>query len=166
MISPTRVVINDTMRKYATRLGLENIDILEIGIDGDDKPSGSHKYFGEGNRWDTMDFLDKTEPDYLFDITGFDDLPNKKWDLIICIQTLEHIFDIHRAFRNISDMVKPGGYVILDNPWHNQYHTTDDYDDYWRMSLVCMARLCDFVGMEMIDGQQHEHYVSILAKKI
>ena len=165
MLSPTRIVINETMQEYANHLQFKQKDILEIGIDGDESPSGSYRYFGNGNNWSTMDFLKKVNPDYVVDLTG-DELPDRKWDLVICLQTLEHIYYVHKAVENISKMVKRGGYVILDNPWMSPYHTQPEYNDYWRMTLPCMAAMCNDVGIEIIDGQQHEHYVSILGRKI
>ena len=168
MLSQTRIVINGVMEKYASDLMCngKNWDILEIGIDGDKPPSGSYEFFGQGNNWQTMDFLERTKADFIVDITKPRQIPDLKWDLVICIQTLEHIYKVHKAIKNIAKMTKQGGYAILDNPWMNQYHGQAEYGDFWRMSLPCMEKLCEDVGMEKIDGIQHEHYVSILARKL
>ena len=51
MDTQLRIYLNIYLEQVAMRLGLKDKDILEIGIAGDEKPSGSYKFFGKGNNW-------------------------------------------------------------------------------------------------------------------
>lgn len=41
---------------------------------------------------------------------------HKKFDLVIDPGTLEHVFNIGTAMKNISEIIRPGGYVYHQNP--------------------------------------------------
>ena len=47
-------------------------------------------------------------------------------DCLICTQTLQYIFDLKSAVRNIYKMIKPGGYVLLTVPGIKLLSTDDD----------------------------------------
>ena len=123
-------------------------DVLEIGIDGDEKPSGNYKVFGKGNNWKTMDKLSRLNPDYVEDIETY--LPISllaEFDLVICSQTLEHTLNIDMALASLMALSR--GYVIIDLPFMWEYHGQPDYDDYWRMSHTALiARLREFECIE------------------
>lgn len=60
-----------------------------------------------------MDFSEYENADIVFDLNQ--NLPVnmfEKYDYVINGGTLEHIFDVAKAMRNISDMVKPEGIII------------------------------------------------------
>jgi len=60
------------------------------------------------------------------DITGapVTDDEKGKYDLVIFLEVLEHIADTGLAIRNIQDLLKPGGVLILSTPnlaaWYNR----------------------------------------------
>jgi SAM-dependent methyltransferase len=124
--------------------------ILEVGIDGDEKPSGNYQYFGKGNTWKTLDFLPELKPDYVADITDTK-MPDSEWDLIICSQTLEHVFDFKKAISEIYRMLKTEGYAILDSPFEYPYHGVEGYDDYWRISDTALCKLAKEAGFGVVD---------------
>ena len=152
LVSDLRKKVFESMDDYRMWLDPDNKkwDILEIGIDGDERPSGNFRYFGKGNNWKTLDFLPRLQPDFVADITDTK-MPSEKWDLIICSQTLEHIFEVRKAVSEIFRMLKKGGYAILDSPWNYQYHGLPDYDDYWRISFTALKRLMLEAGFEIMD---------------
>jgi len=41
------------------------------------------------------------------------------FDTVVDGGTLEHVFNFPNALRNCMEMVKPGGQLVLMNPWHN-----------------------------------------------
>lgn len=165
MITQARQVIFDHMEKYRDLIKPfdRGWDCLEIGIDGDEPPSGNYKYFGQGNNWKTLDCLESTHPDILADITN-NNLPDNNWNLVICSQVLEHIYNVQKAVSEVIRITKPGGFMILDNPWGCAYHGNDRYGDYWRMSLACMDRM---IGNKasVVDGSQLDNMVILLAQK-
>lgn len=149
MATENREKIWESMEKYRAFLNPDDKgwDILEIGIDGDEKPSGNFKYFGQGNNWKTLDNLTKLNPDIVADISDLWSLPPKEYDLVICSQVIEHVFNFQNVIKNLYFILKPGGYAIIDCPFYFPYHGLEDYDDYWRISQPAMKRLledCDF----------------------
>lgn len=60
-----------------------------------------------------VDFSEYENADIIFDLN--EDLPEElfeKFDYVINSGTLEHVFDVAKAMRNISDMVRPGGVIV------------------------------------------------------
>jgi len=145
MSSQLRSILNSFLEGVAIKLDLQEKNILEIGIAGDDKPSGSYKFFGKGNEWTTMDINEKWLPGVVGDITDapFED---NTFDLIIMTQVLEHIWDFRRALSELFRISKD--YVIVDVPFMYPFHqddmrqtTWDNWDDYWRFTPSAFKKL-------------------------
>jgi SAM-dependent methyltransferase len=165
-MTENRLKVIESMEEYRRILQPDNKrwDILEIGIDGDEFPSGNHKYFGQGNNFKTLDFLPRLNPDIVVDICD-NDLPSESWDLIICSQVLEHLFEPMKAVSQIYRLLKPGGYAILDSPWDYPYHGLPDYDDYWRISDKAMAQMVKSAGFEIIVCKINNPLTTALCQK-
>ena len=167
MATENREKIWESMEKYRTLLNPDNKgwDVLEIGTDGDPKPSGNYKYFGVGNNWKTLDNVARLEPDYVADITMVETLPDYKFDLVICSQVLEHVFNYQMAIENLKGLLKPGGYLIVDCPFYFPYHPTEDYDDYWRISEPAMIALMSGYGFFIVSCETLGPLTTALVKK-
>ena len=166
MTTENRKRIWESMEHYRQLLNPDNKGwhILEIGIDGDEKPSGNHKYFGRGNNWQTLDFLLELEPDIVADITD-NNLASDNWDLVICSQNLEHIFDFQKAISEIFRILKSRGYAIIDCPWEFPYHGLPVYDDYWRISDTAMKRLLIDAKFQIIECKRLGCLTTALVQK-
>ena len=46
---------------------------------------------------------------------------NKKYDLIICLQVLEHIKNDKYVFKKIVNLLKKGGYILISTPNKNKF---------------------------------------------
>jgi SAM-dependent methyltransferase len=166
-ISPTRARIFQTMETYSQQLQPKGWKILEIGTDGDPedptgRPAGNYRYFGEGNDYKTMDVLEKCKPDYLEDIVKTK-IKNETFDLIICSQVLEHIWEYEHAIYQMWRILKDKGYLILDTPWMYPYHPEPETPDYWRFSQDAYHRmLSEFRNVEVI---QFNELTSALCRK-
>jgi len=137
---------------------------LEVGIDGDERPSGNYKAFGKGNDWKTMDNVAHLMPDIVADLcdTQIDD----KFNLIIVSQTLEHIYDFNKAISECYRMLEDGGYLIIDCPFVYPFHGTSDYGDYWRISHQGMRKQLRSAGFDVISCNIYgDILTSALAKK-
>ena len=44
---------------------------------------------------------------------------NEKYDLVLCSQVIEHLYDVSNSIKTITGLVKPGGYVWLGFPSSN-----------------------------------------------
>lgn len=167
MSSELRHQIIKTMEAYREILQPDNRGwkIIEVGIDGDERPSGNYRNFGQGNDFKTLDFLPRLQPDIVADITDTK-LPTGEWDLIILSQTLEHILDYDKALRECYRLLKTGGYLIVDTPFSYVYHGIPEYDDYWRLTHVGLRRVLTKVGFKVITCNIYEELLtSALAQK-
>lgn len=149
MTSEIRKAIWETMEKYRGILKPDNKKwkVMEVGIDGDPKPGGNHKYFGKGNDYQTLDNLERVQPDIVADICKTN-LQGNSWDLIILSQTLEHIYNFKPAIPECFRLLKPNGHLIVDVPWLHSYHGLPAYDDYWRISHKALKKLLENAGFE------------------
>ncbi len=83
-------------------------------------------------------FLDLTQP-----------LPNElkhKFDVVFNHTTLEHIFDIFTAFKNLCELSKD--IVIVVVPFIQEQHA--DYGDYWRFTPLAIRELFRKNGIKLI----------------
>jgi len=152
-----------SMESYRSFLETDNKgwNVLEVGIDGDEKPGGNFKVFGKGNNYKTLDYLERLNPDYIADIC--DTKLKPEFDLIILSQTIEHIKTPVKAVRECYRILKPGGYLILDCPFNYVYHGIPEYDDYHRYTHKGLKLLLETVGFKVIF---HNLYADILSSAL
>ena len=100
---------------------------------------------------DVNDFGDY--PDIVYDICSeLDETLIKKFDKIICIAVLEHVYDPFQAVRNIRMMLKDSGVLYGYVPYLFYYHAPTDlrYQDYFRFSKDALSYLFkDFQNLEI-----------------
>jgi SAM-dependent methyltransferase len=166
MPSETRLLIFDTMKKYAKILQPKDKHwrVLEVGIDGDPLPGGNYQYFGVGNVYETLDYLERLKPTYVQDIQKTT-LSSEFFDLVICSQTLEHVFDPIKAIHEIFRITRKGGYAILDCPFTYPYHPASGYGDYWRMTVTCMIRIAEEAGFKIVENLSTNLLTTILVRR-
>ena len=77
---------------------------------------------------------------------------------IICVDTLEHVFEVRKAVDEMIRVLRPGGLMLVSVPLDFRIH---DYpDDYWRLTPSCIARLmaplaATIVGSQGLEGYPH-----------
>jgi len=162
--------LNVWLEAIAIRLNLREKKILEVGIAGDEKPSGSYKFFGEGNDWKTLDKNSKWEPDIVADITN-SEIPDDFYDLVIMTQALEHIWDYKKALSEINRITKE--YAIIDCPFKYVFHQDTirknqpwwEWDDYWRFTPSAFKKLLQEAGFKEVEINFNEELTLALCKK-
>lgn len=58
---------------------------------------------------------------------------------IVCVETLEHVFEARRAVEEMVRVLRPGGVLLLAAPL--DFHIHDHPSDYWRLTPSCVTRL-------------------------
>lgn len=100
---------------------------------------------------DVNDFGDY--PDIIFDLCDeIDTSLIEKYDKIICLAILEHVYNPFKAVENLKEMLKPGGMVFGYVPYQYFYHAPKDlkFQDYFRFSRDALAYLFkDFSDVEL-----------------
>jgi hypothetical protein len=71
---------------------------------------------------------------------------SQRFDVVFNHTTLEHIFDVRKAFANLCNLSRDIVIVVL--PFLQQYHS--DYGDYWRFSPLAIKRMFEENGFELL----------------
>lgn len=58
---------------------------------------------------------------------------------LLCLETLEHVFELPQALEEVQRMLAPGGLLVASTPFH--FHIHAHPDDYWRLTPSAWARL-------------------------
>ena len=126
----------------------QNDHILDIGMAMRDK----HKKI-QSQILETLDVNDFGEyPDIICDICSDISGLEKKYNKIICIAILEHVYDPFLAISNLKKMLKDNGIIYGYVPYLYYYHAPDDlkFQDYFRFSKDALAYLFkDFNDVEL-----------------
>ena len=99
---------------------------------------------------DANDFGDY--PDIICDICADINGLENKYDKIICLAVLEHVYNPFKAIENLRLMLKDNGIIYGFVPYLYKYHAPMDlkYQDYFRFSKDTLAYLFkDFSDVEL-----------------
>ena len=126
----------------------ENDYVLDIGMAMRDK----HKAINSAllQTLDVNDFGDY--PDIICDICSDISGLEKKYDKIICLAILEHVYNPFSAIQNLKIMLKESGKIYGFVPYLYNYHAPIDlkFQDYFRFSKDSLAYLFkDFTQVEL-----------------
>lgn len=123
---------------------LDNIDskdsVLDIG-------KGMREKFTEmkSKHVETLDVNEYEDyPDIIFDLCDkLDDSLFEKYDKIICLAILEHVYNPFDAVNNLKKMLKKNGVIYGYVPYLNYYHAPNDlkFQDYFRFSKDALIYL-------------------------
>ena len=109
---------------------------------------------------DVNDFGDY--PDIIYDICSDpDENLVEKFDKIICLAVLEHVYDPFAAVKNIRKMLKENGVLYGYVPYLFYYHAPRSlkYQDYFRFSKDALSYLFkDFRVLKFfLSGEDYQH---------
>lgn len=80
---------------------------------------------------------------------------NNKFDIVFNHTTLEHIFEVRTAFKNLCLMSKD--IVIVVVPFAQTQHEHENIKDYWRFTPTCLHYLFEENQMEVIYEAANDH---------
>ena len=125
-----------------------NDHVLDIGMAMRDK----HKNI-KSSLLETLDVNDFGDyPDIICDICSDINGLEKKYDKIICLAILEHVYNPFSAIQNLRSMLKDNGAIYGFVPYLYSYHAPIDlkFQDYFRFSKDSLAYLFkDFDYVEL-----------------
>src|SRR5438309_3233628 len=132
-----RFFIERFLKQYAADI---KGSVLEFG--GDEYS----RRFG-GNRITEMEVLDVSlenqRATLVADLASSENLPSKRFDCIVCTQTLQFIYDIDSSIRSLEQMLIPGGILLLTVPGISQISKYEmlRWGDYWRFTSLSLDRI-------------------------
>ena len=79
------------------------------------------------------------------DLTDLDSLPASAFDCLICVQTLQYVFDVGAAVRGTHHLLREGGVLLATVPGISQISRYDSnlYGEYWRFTPDSVRRLLE-----------------------
>jgi len=85
-----------------------------------------------GDNWASVDLYDtRSFIDFHYDIHNLE-FSDEQFDVAVCISILEHIENPQKAIGELERVLKPGGVIWVQIPFHHPYHGSPK--DYWRAS--------------------------------
>ncbi|MHA1529187.1 MAG: class I SAM-dependent methyltransferase [Alphaproteobacteria bacterium] len=134
-----RYLHDDRSRQHIVAATRDCPHILDVG-------AGMRDHLGAlVGRVETIDLNDFGDyPDILGDVCSpFPDWMEARYDAVIALAILEHVYDPAAAVANFHRALKPGGRLFLYVPWMWRYHAPRDlmFQDYQRLSRDGMAYL-------------------------
>ncbi len=83
-------------------------------------------------------------------------LPDETAQTIVCVDTLEHVFNAQQAVSEMLRVLAPGGVLVVAVPMDFRVH---DYPaDYWRFTPACIDRLLSPLAGTVVVWQGIENY--------
>ncbi|MBS3135834.1 hypothetical protein J4401_02645 [Candidatus Woesearchaeota archaeon] len=133
---------NREIKKIAART--RGKKILEIG--SGKKVDGKHYYsmkgvFDSSNEFVQSD-INKEYGHQVIDITSTKLRP--EWDIILCLNVLEHVFEYDKAIANLRGGLRKNGTLYVFVPGYYPLH--DEPNDFWRFTEHSLRKI--FSGFE------------------
>lgn len=135
MLLPTR----KPLYKYLNSIesNYKNLDILEIGS-GNPSINQSVAHIFHNAKLFVQTDVNKSYGHKYLDITS-SVLIEEKFDLILCTNVLEHIFDSKTAIKNLNYLLKEKGHLVVSVPFIYPLH--DEPNDFWRFTEHALKKL-------------------------
>ena len=133
----------DTFREEIISLIKSDMNVLDIGKsmrNNYDKINCNEKYTLDINRFENY-------PDFHFDLSEKIKIEEtelyNRFDVILCIAVLEHVYDPFVAINNLKKMLKKDGIIYGYVPFLYQYHAPEnlEFQDFYRFSKDGLAYL-------------------------
>ncbi len=70
------------------------------------------------------------------------------FDLVICTEVFEHVFDLHCAMANLKRLTASNGYLVVTTPFIYRLHEVPF--DYWRPTPFALSRLASNHGFDIV----------------
>jgi SAM-dependent methyltransferase len=136
--------------------GVRGKKILELGsgkqVNGKYYYSAKH-LFDESNDFLQSD-VNKEFGHPIIDVTKMK--YKNEFDIILCLNVLEHVFEFQKAIKNMHDALKPKGTLVVAVPMFYPLH--DEPGDYWRFTEHALRKLfSDFKDVKLSHRGKREY---------
>jgi SAM-dependent methyltransferase len=132
----TTSILRDCEYEEMAKLKLAG-SILDVG---GSKKSGYHELVAGDHTFHVINLDPTCEPDTFVDIENAFPFADGEFDGAICLNVLEHIFEVQNAFAETVRVVKVGGTLVFATPFMHHIHgSPDDYGRYTESHYRKMA---------------------------
>lgn len=105
--------------------------VLNIGSGGDVAARIARLLGTRPVQVSSMDIDPGRGPDIVGDVCAMS-FPDNSWDVIVCLEVLEHVIEPWKAVEEMNRVLKPGGQLIMTTPFIYPVH--DATHDYYRFT--------------------------------
>lgn len=148
-----RIWSNNELKRFAHYF---QGDIVNVSAWDDRDKQGGHysDYFSHKTNYHLTNYYgyrgqQGKDNEFILDLTG--EVPEellKRFDVVFNHTTLEHIFDIQTAFKNLCNLSKD--VVIIVVPFSQVQHESPSYKDYWRFTPTLIRSLFEENGLDVV----------------
>jgi SAM-dependent methyltransferase len=126
---PAREHLNDFIKRTAENIGFTGQKLLEIGPQ---ERSEVKSNFNMCNI-ETLDIVPNYNPDIIGDLTKYNShIEDSTYDIITCLEILEHTVDPFSAIKELRRICKHEGYILFSAPLNWRIH--GPIPDCWRFT--------------------------------
>ena len=113
-------IIRDNIQKFISKTinTYDNKIILEIGP----KQNANERIKSNSNIIETVDIVGDNNTTYVADLTKDNGLPKDYFDVVYCLEVLEHTFEPWEILNNIYSLLKNDGILHLSVPFQFRVH--------------------------------------------
>lgn len=168
MRSKTRIDCDKAVESYLPLIfnDLKTGEVLYVGTAGDPTPKGEYSHYFKDFNVTSMDADAKWGADITMDITQAPNYLDKKFDVIIMTQVIEHVPNLWEIPDALHWLLKPNGFLIIDCPFNYPYHPEPpSFGDYWRITQDGFRILFEH-EWEIVSNYCTENNTSFLFRKI
>lgn len=97
--------------------------------------------------WTALEVYPYPEVDIVCDLTQHNPFRQASFDAVLLLNVLEHVYDTHALLETISDILKPGGVLIVAIPFMVKVHQAPV--DFVRYTHFALARLAEQHGFQV-----------------
>lgn len=111
-----------------------------------------------------LDERGDARPDWIGDLTSMPEVPDDRFDGVVCHQVLEHVRDPFAAAREIARVLKSGGLVIVSVPHLSRRHELPN--DYFRFTPEGLGQVLESAGLVVREVRSYGGIVSFLQHQV
>ena len=157
--------INDFIKATAAELPIKTGMLLEVGPQTQSTVREAFKDFTAH----TFDIVPDYKPTFVGDLTKYNtQIPDGTYDLIACMEVLEHTLNPFDAVKELRRMLKHGGYLLVSAPLNWRIHGPSP--DCWRFTehgWRALLRDFDILNIDILETPGRELFpikYNVLAK--
>lgn len=126
-----------------------NGSILDLG---GSRKSGYHELPQGEHTWEVVNYGDMHPgADLLFDLEKVFPLEDASYKNVVSMNLLEHIFNYHNVFSEVSRVLVPGGLFVSAVPFmHHVHGSPNDYHRYTKSTYERLAQMYNFEIVTMV----------------
>ena len=86
------------------------------------------------------------------------------FDLVVLLETLEHVIDYPRALREIHRVLRPGGYLFIQSVICTDHNAWLDRTHYHVLHPETLSRLLEFLGLKVVESGGNGNFYLVAFK--